>query len=73
MKRIIIFLGILVSLTAAHFVFGQSAEGIITYEVKVNMHRRLPPDREQMKETIPEYNIHQDQLVFNTNESLYKP
>ncbi|HEY9048944.1 MAG TPA: GLPGLI family protein, partial [Ohtaekwangia sp.] len=47
--------------------------GIITYEVKVNMHRRLPPDREQMKETIPEYNIHQDQLVFNTNESLYKP
>jgi GLPGLI family protein len=73
MKRIIILLGILVSLTAAHFVFGQSTEGVITYEVKVNMHRRLPPDRQDMKSMLPEYNVHLDQLFFNTSESLYQP
>jgi GLPGLI family protein len=73
MKRILIFLGILVSLTAAHFVFAQTTEGVITYEVKINMHRRLPPDREGMKEMMPEFNVHKEQLFFNTTESLYKP
>lgn len=73
MKRILIFLGILVSLTAAHFVFAQTPEGVITYEVKINMHRRLPPDREGMKEMMPEFNVHKDQLFFNATESLYKP
>jgi GLPGLI family protein len=73
MKRILIILGIVVSMMAAHFVFGQTTEGVITYEVKVNMHRRLPPDREGMKEMMPEFNIHSDQLFFNEKESLYKP
>jgi GLPGLI family protein len=66
-------LGVLVMLTAAQVVFGQTTEGVITYEVKVNMHRRLPPEREAMKNMIPEFNTHKDQLVFNGNESLYKP
>lgn len=72
MKRILILLGVLVSLTAAQFVFGQTTEGVITYEVKVNMHRRLPPEREEMKNMIPEFNIHKEQLFFTSNESLYK-
>lgn len=73
MKRILIFLGILVSLTAAHFVFAQTAEGVITYEVKVNMHRRLPPERQGMKEMMPEFDVHKEQLSFTATESLYKP
>jgi len=73
MKRILLLLGILVSLTAAHVVLAQSTEGVITYEVKINMHRRLPPDREGMKSMMPEFNIHKDQLFFNGNESVYKP
>lgn len=73
MKRIILLLGVLVSLTATHFVLAQASEGVITYEVKVNMHRRLPPEREAMKSMMPEFNIHQDELFFNSNESLYKP
>ncbi len=73
MKRILILLGVLTSLTAAHIVFGQTAEGVITYEVKVNMHRRLPPERAEMKTMIPEFRISKQQLFFKGQESLYKP
>ena len=71
MKKLILLLGVLVSLTAANVVFGQS--GVITYEVKVNLHRRLPPERADMKAMIPEFRTTKEQLFFNGNESLYKP
>lgn len=72
MKKLILLLGILVSLTAAHVVFGQTT-GVITYEIKVNLHRRLPPERADMKGMIPEFRTTKEQLYFNENESLYKP
>src|SRR5688572_19750378 len=72
MKRIILVLGVLVSITAAQVVFGQT-EGSIIYEVKVNTHRNIPKEREAMKSMIPEFRINKDQLVFNATESLYKP
>lgn len=71
MKKILLLLGVLVSLTAAQVVFGQT--GVITYEVKVNIHRTLPKEREEMKQMIPEFRTHQDQLFFNATESLHKP
>jgi GLPGLI family protein len=71
MKRILLFLGVLVCLTAAHVVFGQT-EGSIIYEVKMNMHRNIPKEREEMKNMIPEFRKSRDQLFFNTSESLYK-
>ena len=73
MKRILILLGVLVSLAAANVVLAQSSEGVITYEVKVNLHRRLPPEREAMKAMIPEFRTSREQLFFNGNQSLYKP
>lgn len=73
MKRIIILLGVITSMTAAHFVFGQTAEGVITYEVKINMHRRIPPERAAMKASIPEFRIMKQQLFFKGTETLYKP
>jgi GLPGLI family protein len=73
MKRIALLLGVLVSLTAAHVVFGQAPEGVITYEVKINMHRRLPPERAEMKSMIPEFRIMKQQLFFRNAESIYKP
>jgi GLPGLI family protein len=73
MKRILLLAGVLVMLTAARVVFGQTAEGVITYEVKVNMHRRLPPERAEMKTMIPEYRSFKQQLFFRGNESIYKP
>jgi GLPGLI family protein len=72
MKNILLILGILVMLTSAHFTFGQVSEGVITYEVKVNMHRRLPPEQASMKDMVPEFNTSTDQLFFNEKESLYK-
>jgi GLPGLI family protein len=73
MKRIIILIGVLISITAAQVVFGQSTEGAITYETKVNLHRRLPPERADMKSMIPEYRTTNEQLFFNAEASMYKP
>jgi GLPGLI family protein len=72
MKRILLFLGILVGIAAAQVAFAQT-EGSIIYEVKVNLHRTLPKEREEMKAMMPEFRTSQDQLFFNENESLHKP
>lgn len=50
----------------------QNNEGIILYEEKVNVHRSLPPDAEDMKAMIPEFRTHQSELLFNATESLYR-
>lgn len=74
MKKILLLAGILVSLTAVSIVFAQSpATGVIEYEVKVNLHRTLPPGREEMKAILPEFRTSKQQLFFNESESLYKP
>ncbi len=73
MKRILVLVGILVSVATVQVVFGQETEGIITYEVKVNLHRRIPPERAQMKTMIPEFRTTKQQLFFKANESIYKP
>lgn len=71
MKRIILMLGMLVCILAAHAVFAQ--QGVITYENRVNMHRNIPADRQEMKAMMPEFRTTKMQLIFNGEESLYKP
>lgn len=73
MRNLLVILGILVSLAAAQVVFAQGSDGVITYEVKVNLHRRIPPGQEAQKAMIPEFRTTKQQLFFNANESLYKP
>jgi GLPGLI family protein len=73
MKKLVLCLGILISLTAAGVVSTQISEGVIIYEVKINMHRNLPADRQEMKNMIPEFRTLKEQLAFNANESLHKP
>lgn len=73
MKGLLVVIGILVSLAAAQVVFAQGTDGVITYEVKVNLHRRIPPGQEDRKAMIPEFRTTKQQLFFNVNESLYKP
>lgn len=73
MKKLVLLIGILIMLIASHLAFTQPVQGIITYELKVNLHRRLPPDREDMKKMIPEFRSSSEQLFFNETESLYKP
>ena len=72
MKRIILFIGIMISLLAIQTVLAQDT-GIITYEVKQNMHRNIPKEREEMKAMIPEFRTSKQQLFFSAKESLYKP
>lgn len=72
MKRIIIFIGVLISVLAVNEVLAQQA-GVITYETKANLHRNLPKEREGMKAMIPEFRTTKNQLFFNEIESLYKP
>lgn len=62
----------LLAFLAATFVTAQNNEGIIRYEEKVNVHRSLPPDAEDMKAMIPEFRTHQSELLFNASESLYR-
>jgi GLPGLI family protein len=73
MKTILLIVGILTSLAIAQVVLAQSTEGVIIYENKMNMHRNLPPEREEMKAMIPEYRTTKEQLFFNAQESMYKP
>ncbi|RNI30448.1 GLPGLI family protein [Rufibacter latericius] len=47
-------------------------EGVIVYEVKMNMHRALSKEREAMKAMIPEYNVSKQALYFSPEASLYK-
>lgn len=70
MKKYILLLGLLVCFIAT--ITSQNAEGVITYEVKMDMHRRIPKERENMKAMIPQFRTERQQLFFNATESHYK-
>lgn len=72
MKRIILVIGVIISAFAIQTVFAQQT-GVITYETKINMHRNLPKERENMKAMIPEFRTLKNQLFFTVSESIYKP
>lgn len=63
---------LLISCLWATLAFAQKNEGIITYEQKINMHRRMPPEDEQMKAMVPEFQVHKVQLLFTPDQSLFK-
>ena len=47
--------------------------GIVTYEEKMDLHSMLPPDREDMKDMIPQFNTSRFELIFSGMESIYQP
>ncbi|MCB9082244.1 MAG: GLPGLI family protein [Lewinellaceae bacterium] len=59
-------------LLAAFSLWAQPTTGKITYEQRINMHRDLPPEREEMKQFLPEFQVSQIELHFNTAASLWK-
>lgn len=71
MKTVLLVFGVVVSLAAATIL--QATEGIITYDVKVNVHRTLPKEHEAMKSMVPEFRTSQNQLFFTPDELLYVP
>mgnify|MGYP001807239199 CR=1 FL=1 len=55
------------------FISNEVTQGVVTYTTKVNMHKRIPPEEEEMKKMVPEFSSTQNQLFFNELESLFKP
>lgn len=72
MKSTFILVGTLILTLVSQFASAQ-AQGAITYETKMNMHRNIPADRAQMKDMIPEFRTTRQILTYNATESLYKP
>jgi GLPGLI family protein len=68
MKKILFAL--LVISTAVN---AQVKEGKVVYERKTNLWKNLPPEADQMKSFIPEFNTSNLELYFNGSQSLFKP
>lgn len=67
MKFIIFFFfSVLTSLS-----FAQTT-GKVTYEEKFDMYRRIPPDREDMKNMFPQFHSSMWELLYNGDESVYQ-
>lgn len=66
MKKIILFLATILPIMA----FAQTT-GEITYEDKMNMHRRLTGERERFKEFVPEFRSTHKTLLLAEEASLY--
>lgn len=73
MKKLILLTGVFASFAATKTISQQLTEGVIYYEVIVNMHKALPSENEEMKNMIPEFRTTRDQLFFNATESLFTP
>jgi len=67
MKKIVYLVSLLLSSST---LFAQLHEGVITYERKINMHRRIQD--EQVKAMVPEFRISKHQLLFSDSVSVYK-
>lgn len=63
---------LIVLLGVAPGLFGQVSQGVINYEVRMDVHRSLPPDRQELKAMIPQFRTENFQLFFTPTESLYK-
>ena len=60
------------SMTATTVMFSQ-ATGHITFEEKMDLHKTLPPDRQDMKDMIPQFNVSVSELIYKGDESIYRP
>ena len=70
MRQIIILFFTLASLFATSLM-SQNNSGEIVYLDKVNLHRNLPPERQALKDRIPEFRETDKVLYFNGTEALY--
>jgi GLPGLI family protein len=65
------FIYLAVALCSSQIIFSQAiTKGVITYERKINMHRRIQD--EQVKAMIPEFRTSKHMLLFSDSTSVYK-
>jgi hypothetical protein len=62
----------LLILTGLHPATAQTTEGKIVYEQKVDLHRRIPEDNQQMRSMVPPSRTTKYELHFADNQSLFK-
>jgi len=72
MKKSMVLVGVFAVSAFLQVANSQALTGFIRYDEKTNQHRNLPPEREGLKNTIPEYRTSTFRLYFNATESLYK-
>jgi GLPGLI family protein len=51
---------------------GQTVQGVITYEVRVDVHSQLPEQFENMKSMIPQFNVENFSVVFSPASTFFK-
>lgn len=49
----------------------QVKEGKVIYERKMNLHKDMPPEAEQFKAMVPEFQTSKMELLFNSTQSLF--
>ncbi len=64
---------LLLALGCSGFIHAQITQGSIKYELRMDMHRNIPADRQEMKAMIPQFRTENFILVFNQDERFYKP
>ena len=69
MRKIV---GALLILAGLHPATAQTTEGKIVYEQKVDLHRRIPEDNQQMRSMVPPSRTTKYELHFADNQSLFK-
>jgi GLPGLI family protein len=47
------------------------SEGVIVYEEKIDIHKRLPPERQEYKDMIPQFRTQKYELHYNESASMY--
>ncbi len=48
------------------------SQGVIRYEVRVDVHSQLPEQFANMKAVIPQFNVENFEMIFTPNSSIYK-
>lgn len=53
------------------FQLSAQSEGVIVYEEKIDIHKRLPPERQEYKDMMPQFRTQKYELHYNENASMY--
>lgn len=69
MKKIAVVLALL---TGWQIGQAQVKEGKITYDLKIDMHRRIPQENTQLRTMVPQFRTAKFELLFADNQSLFK-
>jgi|KBSMisStandDraft_5_1062788.scaffolds.fasta_scaffold00032_34 GLPGLI family protein len=67
------FLFTCLAVLLASLLMAQTKEGIIIFETRADMHRRIPQDNQQARAMIPAVRITKNELLYSSTQSLYRP